>query len=82
MQLVIASGVPGPPPDYRVQSPTSKVTDIELSGTKLAAIGETKYLLIRAALSTADNGNTNVRFYSDYGMDVKMGVRTKFKLEN
>ena len=80
-QLIIASGTPGPAPDFKVQSPTRKITDIRIEGDRLDHLGQTSYLIIRATLSTANAGSTVVRFYSDYELGVKLGVRAKFKFE-
>lgn len=64
----------------KVSVKTNQVTDIELSHDKLEKLKNTRKLLIRGRLNTANNGNTDVKIYTDYTLDVKMGVKAKLGL--
>lgn len=61
----------------RVTSPSSKTTDVVADRYKLARIEKANKILIRATGASTNNGNTNVKIYSDYILEVKIGVQTQ-----
>ncbi len=61
----------------RVTTPTSKTTDVVADRNKLARIGKANKILIRATGATINNGTPNVKIYSDYILEVKIGVQTQ-----
>jgi len=80
MQRVIAAGITGPAPDYKVTTPTRKITEVTLDKSRLEKIFRTKYLILKAEVETANGGTTTVKIYSDYFIDVKIGTRTQLKV--
>ncbi len=78
-EQVINSGIIGPAPDYKVITPTHKASTVQINQDKLSHLGNTKKLIIHAHLSTANNGATVIKFYSDYDIDVKIGVQAQLK---
>ncbi|MFN4234722.1 MAG: hypothetical protein ACK4IK_07950 [Bacteroidia bacterium] len=61
----------------KVTAPTEKTTDVYADRVKLARISGANKLLIRATGASTNNGNTNVKIYSDYILEVKLGVQTQ-----
>ncbi|MFH1005255.1 MAG: hypothetical protein V1781_07160 [Bacteroidota bacterium] len=62
-----------------VISPTQKTYDVVFTKTKLENLKRSKHILIKAVANTTNGGNTNVKFYSDYKLDVKLGVQIQIK---
>ncbi|MEO6904360.1 MAG: hypothetical protein ABI315_14565 [Bacteroidia bacterium] len=63
----------------QVISPTEKVYDAVFDSTKLQHLKKTKYLLITAKASTTSGGTKNIKIYSYYKLDVKLGLQIKVK---
>lgn len=80
-QQVIASAVPGGPPDYKVISPTNKTTTILFDKNRLNNIVNTKKMILKTKLATSDNGNTIVKIYSDYNMEIRLAARVQLSLD-
>ena len=63
----------------KVISPTSTIYDGVLSKSRLSNLETSKFLLIKAIANTTNGGSTNVKIYSDYKIDVKMGLQVHVK---
>lgn len=57
-----------------------KTTDINMDFAKIAHMGTAKKILVRATATTLNNGNTNIKIYDFYKLDVKLGAIAKMKL--
>jgi hypothetical protein len=75
-QTILAANVGGPP-NYKVVSPSSKSLQITITKDKIARISRVKYLLINSRFTTTNNGTSIVKFYSDYGINIKLGVQAQ-----
>lgn len=64
-----------------VQSPSESKYDIVVTDTRLSKLKETTHMLIKAVASTTNNGSTNVKIYSHYKLDIKLGTQIKFKVK-
>ena len=80
---IIASGILGAGPDYRVIMPYIKRSETTISGERINYMinHDVKKVLLKAVLNTANNHGTDVKFYSDYAIDVKIGVKTHLKIK-
>ncbi len=80
---IIASGILGPAPNYRVILPTIKRTETIMSGDRINYMIDhnVKKVLLKAILNTSNNHGTDVKFYSDYTIDLKVGVKTHVKVK-
>jgi hypothetical protein len=67
-------------PNYKVTSSVLKLTEISLNQDRFALLKKCRKVIIRAKLKTTENGTEPVRFYSDYSINVKVGLRIKFKV--
>lgn len=65
----------------KVTAPTEKTTDIYADRAKLARITGANKILIRAFGASTNNGNPNVKIYSDYKLTVKIGVQTQLNTQ-
>lgn len=72
---IIQSGILGG--TGKVVTPTRKTTEVMIYGSRLAGLMGVKKALVRGYVHTTNQGSTNVRFYSDYALDVKMGVQVQ-----
>ncbi len=77
--VVLASGNVGA--DGRVTSPTIKVSEINYPEEKIQRLKQVRKIYVRAAASTYDNGNKNVKIYSDYRLDLKISGRAKLRFK-
>jgi len=66
----------------KVVQPSLKNTQVVYTGTRLSGLTNVKKALIRAYLNTSNQGNTNVRFYSNNYIDVKMGIQVQAKINS
>ncbi|MFO8054417.1 MAG: hypothetical protein R6U19_04545 [Bacteroidales bacterium] len=78
-ETLMLSAHPGPAPEYKVSSPREKTTYVSKQGEAIDNILDAKKAVIRVKAYTADEGNSTVKIYSDYTVDVKIGVRAKFE---
>ncbi|MES2836824.1 MAG: hypothetical protein V4667_04835 [Bacteroidota bacterium] len=67
--------------DGRVVSKTEKLTDIIITKNELTKAKFAKKLIVFAKASSTDNGDKYVKFYSDYTLDVRLGVQTKINVK-
>lgn len=77
-QLILKSAIVNPGTG-KVVSPTEKIYDITLTQDRVRKLKTAKYLLIKANATTTSGGNTNVKIYANYKIDVKLGVQAKIR---
>lgn len=77
-QLILQSGVVDVNTGM-VTAPTSKTYDAALTKARLDNLKTSKYLLIKAIANTTNGGNTNVKIYSHYKVDFKLGLQVQVK---
>jgi len=64
----------------KVIQPTRKITQVTYTGNRLSNLINVKKIFIRGYINTYNHGTTNVRFYSDNYLDVKLGVQVQAKI--
>jgi len=74
---VVRSGVLGQ--SGKVVSPTRKISDFTYQGDSLGFMLDVRKILVRGYVHTTNVGTTNVRFYDDYAIDVKVGIQVQTK---
>jgi len=62
-----------------VVSPTPKTYDAVVSKSRLLNLKNAKHVLIKAVAATTNGGATNVKIYSYYKLDVKLGMQIQVK---
>jgi hypothetical protein len=77
MQQTLSSAPVGSPPDYKVIAPTHKYTETRIEKDRIARLDKVKNLLIYSHLATTNNGADTVKIYSDYNVDIKIGVQAQ-----
>ena len=65
----------------RVTSPTATTYDAIIDRAKVNKLKNSKYFIIKARTSTTNAGTTNVKIYSDYKLDVKLGAQLQLKIK-
>ncbi|MEI8202719.1 MAG: hypothetical protein WCH34_06880, partial [Bacteroidota bacterium] len=78
-QQMILAAQSGPAPDLKVQTPTNKITDIVIDGTRLKALDRIKYIIVKSELWSYDYTQSDIKIYMDYALDLKIGAKVKFK---
>lgn len=63
----------------KVTNPTDKIYDVTINHARVAKLKMAKHLLIKAVASTTSGGNTNIKIYSNYKIDVKLGIQAQIK---
>jgi hypothetical protein len=63
----------------RVTMPSEKTTDCIMDKAKIDRIKTANKLFIRAKAATTNNGANDIKIYSDYTLQVKIGVQTQVK---
>lgn len=76
--MIVQSGVLNS--QGKVITPTRKITQVVYTGSRISGLTNVKKALVRAYINTSNNGNTNVRFYSNNYIDVKAGVQVQAKI--
>jgi hypothetical protein len=74
-EVVIPSGVING--SGMVISSTAHTQDFVIPNSVIAQISKVRYILIGATVNTTNGGNTNVKIYSNYDLDVKLGINAK-----
>lgn len=77
-QLILKSGVVNPSTG-KVLSPTDKIYDVTLTPDRVNHLKTAKFLLVKATATTTSGGNTNVKIYSNYKIDIKLGIQAQIK---
>lgn len=80
---IISSGILGPGPDYKVIMPFIKKTETLMSGERVNNMinHQVRKVLLKAVLNTSQNHGIDVKFYSDYTIDIKIGIKTHIKVK-
>jgi hypothetical protein len=68
------------PVSGKVTSSVVKTTDHTLDRSRILKIMNAKKLILRAGITSSNNGNTNVKIYSDYKFNVNLGAIAKVTL--
>jgi len=76
-QRIIASGVVGPQPEYRVLTPGSKMTTNIFEGSRKDALVNVRKALIKAVLNTTDHGSSIVKIYSYEYINVRVSAQAQ-----
>lgn len=77
-QLILKSGTVNTTTG-KVVSSSSTTYDGVLTKSRLLSLKTSKYLLVKAIANTANGGTTNVKIYSNYKLDVKLGLQVQVK---
>lgn len=77
-QLILKSAVVNPSTG-KVIAPTEKTYDVLLTRERVSNLKTAKHILTKAVATTVSGGNTNIKIYSNYKIDVKLGVQAKLK---
>ncbi|MCH8903240.1 MAG: hypothetical protein IIA45_04935 [Bacteroidetes bacterium] len=65
----------------RVNNPSTKRTEVFYNQTRFAEIKKANKLILKARLSSIDNGTTPIKLYSDYFVQVNLGIKAGFKFD-
>lgn len=65
-----------------VISPVHKRKDEPFNRTRLEHIFKAKYLIIRSVVDTKDSPTQQVQIYSDYKLNVRIGVRAQLSFQS
>jgi hypothetical protein len=81
MEQIISSGIVGTAPDYRVITPLTKYSlpPVRIDENKLGHLGNTKKIILCARLATYNAPTDIIKLYSDYNIDLKIGVQVQTK---
>ncbi|NJK93520.1 MAG: hypothetical protein HC905_00065 [Bacteroidales bacterium] len=64
----------------RVTGTTKKDIDIVFSKSRIDALQNVRYALVKAGIITSNNGSSYVKFYSDYLLNVNFGIQTELEI--
>jgi hypothetical protein len=78
-QQIITSGLVDV--NLMVYQPTLKTTDQYFPHARLQHIYNAKKIIIRAVLNSTNAPNNSVKIYSDYTLDVRLGVQAQLKMD-
>ncbi len=78
LQPVIRSGTVGS--NGRVTAPVETKVDFAVPADKVGHVFGCKEMVIRASLNTTDGGTTDIRFYNDYRLDLRLSIQVKLRL--
>lgn len=76
---IVGAAIVGPPPAYRTDLPTHKLTTIKLTNQKLQNFLDARYIIISSKSNTYDSGNKIVKIYSDYKISVELSGKGEYK---
>jgi hypothetical protein len=76
-QRIVNSGVVGPGPDYRVLTPSAKMTTNKFEGSRKDALVNVRKALIKAVLNTTDHGSSIVKIYSYEYVNVRVSAQAQ-----
>jgi hypothetical protein len=63
----------------RVTGKVKKITDLTIDADKTKQLNLVKYIIIEGTVDTTDPDNTNVKFYDDYSISLKLGMQVNLK---
>lgn len=76
---IVGAALVGPPPAYRADIPTHKLSKIKLSNEKLQHFKDANFIIISSTSNTYDAGNKIVKIYSDYKISVELSAKGEYK---
>jgi hypothetical protein len=76
-QRIAASGVIGPAPDYRVLTPSSKLTTNKFTGARKDALVNVRKAVIKAVFNTTNHGSSIVKIYSYEYINVRVSIQAQ-----
>ncbi len=79
-QILLKSGVVNATTGL-VTSPTSTIFDATVDKARLLKLKNAKNLVIKAIANTTNSGATDVKIYSDYKLDFKLGVQVQMHVQ-
>jgi hypothetical protein len=65
-----------------VSKPGVDTLNIQFDNARVKPLQNVKHALIRAVVNTANNGQTFVKFYSQYRLEVTLGVQTELNIKS
>ncbi|HET6225719.1 MAG TPA: hypothetical protein VFF27_05525 [Bacteroidia bacterium] len=77
-QLILRSATVNPITG-KVTNPNDKIYDVVITPDRVKNLKTAKYLLVKAIATTTSGGNTNVKIYSNYKIDLKLGIQANIK---
>ena len=78
-QNIIKSGVVDQ--QGKITSSSKKDVDLQYSHSQIDLLKTVKYAIVKAGVETANGGNTFVKFYSNYSINVHFGVQTELEIK-
>ena len=78
-QQIVVSGIVDPT-TRKVISPSTKMTEVYIENTRVQKLKYAKKLIIRAKLYSYNYPNQVVKLFNDNYINVKIGMKAKFKL--
>ena len=78
--LILAAAPVGPAPALRVTSIKHQLTEVFVDKARLDNIALAHKLIVRGQVSSNDGGATVIKIYSDYTIEIKLGVRAKLQI--
>jgi hypothetical protein len=79
-QLILKSG-PVDASTGRVSSKEENTLDVTFTKERLKKISSCKYIMVKAYIGTSQAGTVNVKFYSDYILDIKLGLQLEANIK-
>ena len=68
-------------PDYKVLTPSHKMTEITVNKTRLDQWAKANRIIITGSLTTSGQGAGLVKIYAGYSLEIKLAARAKLFLE-
>ena len=79
LEPLIVSGAIGQ--NNIVSSPTRTINDYMIEGDRISNLVNAKYMVLKADLETANAGQTQVKVYSYYKMDIRLGLQVQLNFD-
>jgi hypothetical protein len=68
-------------PSGKVTQTTEKISVIELTKNQVENVARCKKLVFDATVNTTNSQNQTVTFYTDYTLDIKVGMMINFNID-
>lgn len=65
----------------KVTAPARNTSDFTFNKTRSDHLTNAKKIIIKGVASTTNNGSSNVKIYTDYKLDVKLGAKAQLKVK-
>ena len=78
-QILLPSATVGA--NGRVNAASESTTEINYPQPKIANLAKVRKVYVKASTSTYNNGNTTVKIYGDYRLELKISGRAKLKFK-